>query len=74
MNNYIANWMLLYNQIVIVHYFRHLHMRLTLSLLFSGYAEKVAGTSPGDHTVPCRQTARSPFHQRVPLRGKKDRS
>nr|XP_020028088.1 pericentriolar material 1 protein isoform X1 [Castor canadensis]XP_020028089.1 pericentriolar material 1 protein isoform X1 [Castor canadensis]XP_020028090.1 pericentriolar material 1 protein isoform X1 [Castor canadensis]XP_020028091.1 pericentriolar material 1 protein isoform X1 [Castor canadensis]XP_020028092.1 pericentriolar material 1 protein isoform X1 [Castor canadensis]XP_020028093.1 pericentriolar material 1 protein isoform X1 [Castor canadensis] len=31
-------------------------------------SEKVAGTSPGDHTVPCRQTARSPFHQRVPLR------
>ncbi|XP_036022496.1 pericentriolar material 1 protein isoform X7 [Onychomys torridus] len=31
-------------------------------------SEKVAGTTPGYHTVPCRQTARSPFHQRVPLR------
>ncbi|XP_059100348.1 pericentriolar material 1 protein isoform X11 [Peromyscus eremicus] len=31
-------------------------------------SEKVAGTAPGYHTVPCRQTARSPFHQRVPLR------
>nr|XP_059992194.1 pericentriolar material 1 protein isoform X5 [Lagenorhynchus albirostris] len=31
-------------------------------------SEKVAGTTPGHHTVPCRQPARSPFHQRVPLR------
>nr|XP_048297655.1 pericentriolar material 1 protein isoform X10 [Myodes glareolus] len=31
-------------------------------------SEKVAGSTPGYHTVPCRQTARSPFHQRVPLR------
>ncbi|XP_047406224.1 pericentriolar material 1 protein isoform X7 [Sciurus carolinensis] len=31
-------------------------------------SEKVAGTTPGHHTVRCRQTARSPFHQRVPLR------
>ncbi|XP_026642781.1 pericentriolar material 1 protein isoform X3 [Microtus ochrogaster] len=31
-------------------------------------SEKVAGTTPGYHTVPCRQTARSPFHQRAPLR------
>ncbi|XP_012880932.1 PREDICTED: pericentriolar material 1 protein isoform X2 [Dipodomys ordii] len=31
-------------------------------------SEKVAGTSAGHHTVPCRQTARSPFLQRVPLR------
>ncbi|KAM4837025.1 pericentriolar material 1 protein isoform 5-T7 [Thomomys bottae] len=31
-------------------------------------SEKVAGTSAGLHTVPCRQTARSPFLQRVPLR------
>ncbi|KAM7111428.1 pericentriolar material 1 protein isoform 2-T3 [Molossus nigricans] len=30
--------------------------------------EKIAGTAPGHHTVPCRQPARSPFHQRVPLR------
>ncbi|XP_072806512.1 pericentriolar material 1 protein isoform X13 [Vicugna pacos] len=31
-------------------------------------SEKVAGTTPGHHSVPCRQPARSPFHQRVPLR------
>ncbi|XP_059942174.1 pericentriolar material 1 protein isoform X11 [Mesoplodon densirostris] len=31
-------------------------------------SEKVAGTTPGHHTVPCRQPARSPFHQRAPLR------
>ncbi|XP_027955586.1 pericentriolar material 1 protein isoform X7 [Eumetopias jubatus] len=31
-------------------------------------SEKVAGTTPGHHTVPGRQPARSPFHQRVPLR------
>ncbi|XP_036084527.1 pericentriolar material 1 protein isoform X15 [Rousettus aegyptiacus] len=31
-------------------------------------SEKIAGTTPGHHTVPCRQPARSPFHQRVPLR------
>ncbi|XP_007612378.1 pericentriolar material 1 protein isoform X2 [Cricetulus griseus] len=31
-------------------------------------SEKVAGTTPGYHTVPCRQTARSPIHQGVPLR------
>ncbi|XP_066878440.1 pericentriolar material 1 protein isoform X10 [Kogia breviceps] len=31
-------------------------------------SEKVAGTTPGHRTVPCRQPARSPFHQRVPLR------
>ncbi|XP_075853462.1 pericentriolar material 1 protein isoform X10 [Microcebus murinus] len=31
-------------------------------------SEKVAGTTPGHHTVRCRQPARSPFHQRVPLR------
>ncbi|XP_048082288.1 pericentriolar material 1 protein isoform X6 [Ursus arctos] len=31
-------------------------------------SEKVAGTTPGHHTVPGSQPARSPFHQRVPLR------
>ncbi|XP_032959984.1 pericentriolar material 1 protein isoform X13 [Rhinolophus ferrumequinum] len=31
-------------------------------------SEKIAGTTPGHHTVPCRQPARSPFHQRAPLR------
>ncbi|KAM5312178.1 pericentriolar material 1 protein isoform 17-T18 [Glossophaga mutica] len=31
-------------------------------------SEKIAGTTPGHHTVPCRQPDRSPFHQRVPLR------
>ncbi|XP_014641782.1 PREDICTED: pericentriolar material 1 protein isoform X8 [Ceratotherium simum simum] len=31
-------------------------------------SDKVAGATPGHHTVPCRQPARSPFHQRVPLR------
>ncbi|XP_032269452.1 pericentriolar material 1 protein isoform X11 [Phoca vitulina] len=31
-------------------------------------SEEVAGTTPGHHTVPGRQPARSPFHQRVPLR------
>uniref|UniRef100_A0A8I5T022 Pericentriolar material 1 n=1 Tax=Pongo abelii TaxID=9601 RepID=A0A8I5T022_PONAB len=31
-------------------------------------SEKVAGTTPGHHTIPCRQPDRSPFHQRVPLR------
>ncbi|KAM8786324.1 pericentriolar material 1 protein isoform 3-T3 [Rhynchonycteris naso] len=31
-------------------------------------SEKIAGTTPGHHTVPCRQPARSPFHQREPLR------
>ncbi|KAM9043193.1 pericentriolar material 1 protein isoform 14-T20 [Megaptera novaeangliae] len=31
-------------------------------------SEKVAGTAPDHHTVPCRQPARSPFRQRVPLR------
>lgn len=46
---------------------------LLCPMLFSGYTEKVAGTTPGYHTVPCRQTARSPFHQIVPLRGKRDR-
>uniref|UniRef100_A0A8D0WXY1 Pericentriolar material 1 n=1 Tax=Sus scrofa TaxID=9823 RepID=A0A8D0WXY1_PIG len=30
-------------------------------------SEKVAGTT-GHHTVPCRQPARSPIHQRAPLR------
>lgn len=39
-------------------------------MLFSGYAEKVAETTPGHHTVPGRQPARSPLHQRVPIRGK----
>nr|XP_054417224.1 pericentriolar material 1 protein isoform X13 [Pongo abelii] len=31
-------------------------------------SEKVAGTTPGHHTIPCRQPDRSPFHQSVPLR------
>ncbi|XP_045053202.2 pericentriolar material 1 protein isoform X23 [Desmodus rotundus] len=31
-------------------------------------SEKIAGTAPGHHTVPCRQPDRSPFHQRAPLR------
>nr|XP_045253884.1 pericentriolar material 1 protein isoform X13 [Macaca fascicularis] len=31
-------------------------------------SEKVAGTTPGHHTIPCRQPDRSSFHQRVPLR------
>ncbi|XP_032700811.1 pericentriolar material 1 protein isoform X8 [Lontra canadensis] len=31
-------------------------------------SEKVAGTTPGQHSVPGSQPARSPFHQRVPLR------
>uniref|UniRef100_A0A8C3YKV0 Pericentriolar material 1 n=1 Tax=Catagonus wagneri TaxID=51154 RepID=A0A8C3YKV0_9CETA len=31
-------------------------------------SEKVAGTTPGHHTVPCRQPACSPIHQRAPLR------
>ncbi|XP_045391462.1 pericentriolar material 1 protein isoform X9 [Lemur catta] len=31
-------------------------------------SEKVAGTTPGHHTVQCSQPARSPFHQRVPIR------
>ncbi|XP_044081395.1 pericentriolar material 1 protein isoform X3 [Neovison vison] len=31
-------------------------------------SEKVAGTTSGQHSVPGRQPARSPFHQRVPLR------
>lgn len=31
-------------------------------------SEKISGTTPGRHTVPCRQPARSPFHQREPLR------
>ncbi|XP_053515980.1 pericentriolar material 1 protein isoform X14 [Artibeus jamaicensis] len=31
-------------------------------------SEKIAGTTPGHHTVRCRQPDRSPFHQRVPLR------
>ncbi|XP_019520300.1 PREDICTED: pericentriolar material 1 protein [Hipposideros armiger] len=31
-------------------------------------SEKIAGTTPGHHTVPCRQPARSPFHQRAPVR------
>ncbi|XP_054422107.1 pericentriolar material 1 protein [Pteronotus mesoamericanus] len=31
-------------------------------------SEKIAGTAPGHHTVPCRQPARPPFHQSVPLR------
>lgn len=31
-------------------------------------SEKIAGTTPGHHTVPCRQPDRSPLHQRVPLR------
>ena len=39
-------------------------------MLFSGYAEKVAETTPGHRTVPGRQPARSPLHQRVPIRGK----
>ncbi|MXQ84248.1 hypothetical protein E5288_WYG014178 [Bos mutus] len=32
-------------------------------------SEKVAETTPGHHTVPGRQPARSPLHQRVPIRG-----
>ncbi|XP_022354735.1 pericentriolar material 1 protein isoform X9 [Enhydra lutris kenyoni] len=31
-------------------------------------SEKIAGTTPGQHSVPGSQPARSPFHQRVPLR------
>ncbi|XP_061260275.1 pericentriolar material 1 protein isoform X16 [Bos javanicus] len=31
-------------------------------------SEKVAETTPGHHTVPGRQPARSPLHQRVPIR------
>nr|XP_020751963.1 pericentriolar material 1 protein isoform X10 [Odocoileus virginianus texanus] len=31
-------------------------------------SEKVAETAPGHHTVPGRQPARSPLHQRVPIR------
>ncbi|KAF6084665.1 pericentriolar material 1 [Phyllostomus discolor] len=31
-------------------------------------SEKVAGTAPGHHTVPCRQPDRSPLHQRAPFR------
>uniref|UniRef100_A0A8C2S975 Pericentriolar material 1 protein C-terminal domain-containing protein n=1 Tax=Capra hircus TaxID=9925 RepID=A0A8C2S975_CAPHI len=33
-------------------------------------SEKVAETTPGHRTVPGRQPARSPLHQRVPIRGK----
>ncbi|XP_070454359.1 pericentriolar material 1 protein isoform X8 [Equus przewalskii] len=31
-------------------------------------SDKVAGAAPGHPTVPCRQPAHSPFHQREPLR------